>query len=158
MEYCGDVLAYDRWLWASKQTTRDKLSKKFKFDYNEATVSGREKGLGAFQKAVRKACRELHVCWEVCNASKHMRLRTNDPDIRVEIEWHEAKELVGEVKVGDLLMNLFVYDKEEKTDATLVFIEAAGYWENLLKDEGMIARDAALPQKVIPAATAIAAR
>jgi len=37
------------WLWASKQTTRDKLSKKFKFEYNEATISGREKGLERFR-------------------------------------------------------------------------------------------------------------
>lgn len=139
------------WLWASKQTTRDKLSKKFKFEYNEATVSGREKGLGSFQKAVRKARRELHICWEICNASKHMRLKTSDPDIKVEIEWHEANEAVGEMKVSDLIMNLMIHDKDEKTDAQLVFIEAAGYWENLLKDEGFISKEAKLPQKVIPA-------
>jgi hypothetical protein len=139
------------WLWAAKQATRDKLSKKFKFEYNEATVSGREKGLGNFQKAIRKVSRELHICWEICNASKHMRLKTSDPDIKVEIEWHEAKEAVGEVKVGDLIMNLMVHDKDKKTDAQLVFIEAAGYWENLLKDEGVISKEEKLPQKVIPA-------
>ena len=33
----------------------------------------------------------------------------------------------------------------------LIFMEAAGYWESLLKDEGLIAKDAALPPKVIPA-------
>jgi hypothetical protein len=138
------------WLWASKQTTRDKLSKKFKFEYNETTVSGREKGLERFQKAVREACRELHICREICNASKHMRLKSNDPDICLEIEWHAAKEAVGEVKVGDLIMNLMVNDKEKKTDAQLVYIEAAGYWEALLKDEEFISMDAALPPKVIP--------
>jgi hypothetical protein len=145
------------WLWASKQTTRDKLSKKFAFEYNEATISGREKGLDRFQTAVRAACRELHVCREICNASKHMRLKSNDPDIKVEVEWHEAKEAVGEVKVGDLIMNLLVHDKGATMDAQLVFIEAAGYWENLLKDEGFISKDAKLPQKVIPTNQAVAA-
>jgi hypothetical protein len=139
------------WLWASKQTAREKISKKFAFTYNEGSISGREKGLTAFQYAVREACRELHICREICNASKHMRLKSNDPDVRVEIEWHEAKEAVGHVKVGDLIMDLFVYDKNSKIDAQLVFIEAAGYWETLLKDEGLIDKDAALPSKIIPA-------
>lgn len=139
------------WLWASKQTTRDKLSKRFKFEYNETTITGREKGLVAFQIAVRAAFRELHICRELANASKHMRLRMNDPDIRAEVEWHEAKEAVGEIKVGDLIMNLYVTDKGKKTDVQLIFIEAAGYWEQLLKEEGLLAQDAALPPKVIPA-------
>lgn len=139
------------WLWASKQPTRDQLSKIFEFEYNEVTISGREKGLVAFQTAARKACRELHVCREICNASKHMRLKSNDPDISVEIEWQEAKEAVGTVKVGDLVMNLFVHDKDKKSDAQLVFIEAAGYWENLLRDHKLIDKDAALPSKIIPA-------
>jgi hypothetical protein len=95
--------------------------------------------------------RELHICRELANASKHMRLKSNDPNIRAEVEWHEAKEAVGEVKVGDLIMNLFVLDKEKKTDVQLIFIEAAGYWENLLKDEGLISKDARLPSKIIPA-------
>src|SRR5216684_5210834 len=139
------------WLWASKQTTRDLLSKKFKFEYIEDTISGREKGLSKFQNAVRDAFRELHICRELANASKHMRLKSNDPDIRAEVEWHEAKEAIGEVKVGDLIMNLFVLDKEKKTDVQLIFIEAAGDWENLLKDEGLISKDARLPSKIIPA-------
>jgi hypothetical protein len=145
------------WLWSSKQTTRKKLSKKFRFEYNEATISGREKGLAKFQTAVRAACRELHICREICNASKHMRLKSDDPDIKVEIEWHEAKEAVGEVEVGDLIMNLLVHDKGTKTDVQLVFINAAGYWENLLKNEGVISKEAKLPQKVIPAKQVAAA-
>jgi hypothetical protein len=115
------------------------------------TQSGRENGLIAFQKAVRLDCRELHICEEIANASKHMRRRTNDPNIRVEIEWHPAIEAVGEVKVGDLVMNLVVHDKKSKTDAQLIFIEGAGYWEQLFKDEELIAKDAALAPKIIPA-------
>jgi hypothetical protein len=102
------------WLWASKQTTRDLLSKKFKFEYIEDTISGREKGLSKFQTAVMDNFRELHICRELANASKHMRLKSNDPNIRAEVEWHEAKEAVGEVKVGDPIMNLFVLDKERR--------------------------------------------
>jgi hypothetical protein len=34
--------------------------------------------------------------------------------MRAEVEWHEAKEAVGEVKVGDPIMNLFVLDKERR--------------------------------------------
>jgi hypothetical protein len=139
------------WLWASKLAAREKISKQFAFTYNEGSISGREKGLTAFQLAVREACRELHICREICNASKHMRLKSNDPDVRVEIEWQEAKEAVGHVKVGDLVMDLFAYDKNNRTDAQLVFIEAAGYWETLLKDEGLIDKDAALPSKIISA-------
>jgi hypothetical protein len=137
------------WLWASSQATREKLRKKYNFEYNEMTQSGRENGLIAFQKAIRLDCRELHICEEIANASKHMRRRTNDPDIYAEIEWHPAIGPVAEVKKGDLVMNLVIHDKDSKTDAQLIFIGAAGYWEQL-KNEKLIAKDAALPPKIIP--------
>jgi len=46
-----------------------------------------------------------------------------------------------------------VFSRKPRADITiqLTFMEAAGYWESLLKDEGLIAKDAALPPKVIPA-------
>jgi hypothetical protein len=139
------------WLWASNQDTRVLLSKKYGFNYDEATDNGREKGLQKFQKIVREKCRELHVCEEIANASKHMRRRTNDPDIRAAIEWLEAPKDVGHVKKGDLVMDLVIHDKETKTDAQLIFIEAAGYWENLLREQNLIGADAVLAQKTIPA-------
>jgi hypothetical protein len=138
------------WLWASRQATRDLLSKRYKFEYNEVTQSGRENGLRAFQKVICEECRELKACEEIANASKHMRRPNNDPDIRVALDWKPAPKDVGLVKKGDLVMDLVVYDKEKKTDAQLVFIEAAGYLETLLKDQNIIAKDAPLPPKVIP--------
>jgi hypothetical protein len=72
------------WLWASNQDTRVLLSKRYGFNYDEATDNGREKGLQKFQKIVREKCRELHICEEIANASKHMRRRTNDKDISTE--------------------------------------------------------------------------
>lgn len=139
------------WLWESNATTRDRLSRIFSFTYKESTVSGRKAGLTRFQDAVAQNCRDLHICREIANGSKHMRRRKPDPDIRAAVEWDPVTESVGEAKVGDLVMSLSVYDKGEKTDAVLLFIDAAGYWEHLLTREKWISEEHRLPERIIKA-------
>jgi hypothetical protein len=139
------------WLWESSQKTRHLLSKRCKFDYNEWSQNGRNTGLSKFQEAVAKDCRPLYICREVANASKHMRRKKVDPAIKALAEWYPALEEVGHVEVGDLVMSLSILDGEKRHDATHLFIEAAGYWERLLREENLITAEARLPDRIIRA-------
>jgi hypothetical protein len=137
------------WLWESRESTRAPMKKRFGFDYNEWSQRGRNTGLNEFQHAVAADRRSIYICREIANASKHMRRKKIDPAIKAVAEWHPALEAVGHVKVGHLVMNLTIFDGEERHDAERLFIDAAGYWENLLRAENLITAEARLPDKII---------
>jgi len=80
-----------------------------------------------------------------------MRRKKIDPAIKAVAEWYPALEAVGHVKVGDLAMSLTILDGDERQDAERLFIDAAGYWENLLRAENLITAEARLPDKIIRA-------
>jgi hypothetical protein len=50
---------------------------------------------------------------------------------------------------GDLLMSLMISDGKEEVDAVLWYIDASGYWENLMRDEKLIKIEDRLPDKII---------
>jgi hypothetical protein len=104
---------------------------------DELKKGGLDKGLKAFQDKVRADCPALNICEEIANASKHMRRRTTNPNIKAAAEWHPAIELIGNAKKGDLVMNLYIYNGAEKIDAAKLFIDAMGYWEKFMKDNGL---------------------
>jgi len=139
------------WLWESREPTRALMKRRFKFDYNEWSQNGRNTGLDKFQDAVASDCRPIYICREIANASKHMRRKKIDPAIKAVAEWYPALEAVGHVKVGDLAMSLTILDGDERQDAERLFIDAAGYWENLLRAENLITAEARLPDKIIRA-------
>jgi hypothetical protein len=80
-----------------------------------------------------------------------MRRRRSDPAIKAVAEWHPAIEAAGNVKVGDLVLQLSIFDGENKTDAALLFIDAAGYWEKLLREKTLITAGDRLPDTIIRA-------
>ncbi|UVO33824.1 hypothetical protein KUL72_20100 [Bradyrhizobium arachidis] len=139
------------WLWMSGPTNRQLLARKFGFKYEELKKGGLDKGLKAFQDKVRADCPALNVCEEIANASKHMRRRTTNPNIKAAVEWHPAIEPLGDVKRGDLVMSLSIYDNGKKQDAARVFIEAMGYWEKFMMDNCLFSAEDILPRKIIPA-------
>ena len=59
---------------------------------------------------------------------------------------------VGHVKAGDLVMSLTIWDGEDRVDAGRLFIDVLGYWENLLRAEGLIAAEHRMPDKIIEVA------
>jgi hypothetical protein len=136
------------WLWMSSISTRTKLAKRYDVYYNE-TPSGIDKGLERFQNAIANKCRELYVCREIANASKHMRRKKHDPEIKALVEWHPVVEPAGHAQIGDLVMSLSIYDGEKKKAAELLFIAAIGYWEKLLTEEQLITAGAILAQKIV---------
>ena len=137
------------WLWESRAETRALLKKRFGFEFNEWSNKGLSKGLNNFKDTVAKECRTLHICREIANGSKHMRRRNSDPAIKALAEWHPAIEAAGHVRVGDLVLALSIFDGDTKWDAVRLFIEAAGYWENLLREEKLITVEGRLPDKII---------
>jgi hypothetical protein len=143
------------WLWESRESTRALMKCRFHFDYNEWSFRGRNAGFDRFQTAVVNDCRPLYICREIANASKHMRRRKSDPKIKAIAAWHPAVESVGHVKAGDLVMSLTIIDGETQHDAQKLFIDAAGYWENLLRAENLITAENRLPDKIIKAKEAL---
>jgi len=146
------------WLWEVNATTRDRLKCIYNFEFNEWSTNGRNVGLERFQNAVAADFRQLHICREIAFGSKHMRRRRPDPDIKAVAEWHKAVQAAGEVKVGDFVMSLAIYDKDVKSDAVYMFIETAGYWEKLLTKENWITAGDRLPDRIIQAAKGVSAQ
>ena len=139
------------WLWMSSPANRQMLAKKYRFDFtnqDEFKKGGLDKGLKKFQDAVRLDCEDLNVCEEIANASKHMRRRTTNPNIKAVVEWELVTEDMGYAKKGDKKMSLAIHNGEEKKDATLVFIDAAGYWERLMLDNKLFSEEDILDQKI----------
>lgn len=137
------------WVWMLDPPTRAKIGARFNFQFTE-TNSGLDKGLLKFQEAVVAACPALYACREVANASKHMRRKKSDPNIKAVVEYHPVVEASGHAKVGDLLMSLWVIDNGNRISANRFFIQIASYWEKLLKDEGLMTGNS-LPPKIIDA-------
>ena len=102
------------------------MKRRFKFDYNEWSFRSRNTGFDLFQKAVVRDCRPLYIFREIANASKHMRRRKSDPNVRALAQWHPAKEAVGHVNVGVLVMGLTIFDGDIEHVAEKLFIDAAG--------------------------------
>jgi hypothetical protein len=139
------------WLWESRESTRVLLKTRFQFDYNEWSLRGRNTGLNLFQSAVVRENRAIYICREIANASKHMRRKKSDPAIKAEAQWHPAIESVGHVKVGDLVMSLTIRDGAKEIDPVSLFIDAAGYWENVLRESNLITAENRLPDRIIRA-------
>lgn len=136
------------WLWQSNLQTRTLLRKRYGV-FNDETKKGLHKGLEAFQNAVAKESRDLYICREIANGSKHMRTRKRDEKVRATAKWDAVVEGVGLVKAGDLVLSLRVTDGEQEMDAEWCFIQALGYWERLFNDLNLIVGKARLPDKII---------
>ena len=80
-----------------------------------------------------------------------MRRRKSNPQIKALAEWHPAVASVGHVHVGDLVLHLTIFDGKLQHDGIKLFIDAAGYWENLLRAENLITADKRLPDRIIKA-------
>jgi hypothetical protein len=139
------------WLWQSNAETRAVLAKRYKFEFHEDSAHGLRLGLERFQKAVTAHCRALHVCQQIANGSKHMRTTKHDPKVQAKAEWTQAVEHAGLVAPGDLVLEFTITDGDQTLDATLWFIEAAGYWEQLFNQEKLFTPGGRLPDNIIRA-------
>jgi len=81
-----------------------------------------------FFDAVCVQSREVYACRRIANGSKHMKLRSADPSIKVGIEWHYRSDRAKQVP--------YVFDSAKSQPAELLFRKAAEYWHNLFSDVG----------------------
>lgn len=137
------------WLWQSNPQTRAVLAKRYDFSFNEWKPKDLRAALKRFQNAVAQDSRPLHICREIANGSKHMRTDKVDPKVKAVARWDPVVEGVGLVKPGDLVVSLTVLDGEQSHDAARLFIEAFGYWEQLLTKEKLMVGKTRLPDTII---------
>jgi hypothetical protein len=93
--------------------------------------------LEQFQQALRNRHPSLRVCWQLCNGSKHFRLkRKDDPDIQTQDAWEYRPAMAGSFKAGQPLgsyrYRLVLTDKGEPVEALTLFEEVEKIWSREL--------------------------
>ncbi len=94
-----------------------------------------------FRGAMSQRCRELKICQQIANGSKHMKYDRADHTVRAGLKW-EYKEREADVSrsgepAGSYDYNLVVWDDDDPRDAIEVFqtvlriLEAAACWMGL---------------------------
>ena len=92
--------------------------------------------LEQFQQVLRDKYRPLRVCWQLCNGSKHFRLKKDDPDIQTRDVWEYHPAMAGSFMAGQPLgsyrYRLVLTDKGEPIEALALFEEAEKIWSREL--------------------------
>lgn len=95
-------------------------------------LGGKLKTLEDFQSAIRAKHRALHICWQIANGSKHLKLRKTDADIQTEDVWEYHPVLAGSHQSGEPINSyryrLSLTDKGERLEALDLFIAAEKIW------------------------------
>jgi hypothetical protein len=123
------------WVWhGTDADQRSWLSNKFQF----SIVNDDGKSLTRFYDSIASACPELHVCRQIANGSKHMKLDRVDPDVQVQADWLRVVEPHGTLRPGDLMMDLRISMGSKETTAQHLFARVFGFWQQLLSELGFI--------------------
>jgi hypothetical protein len=121
------------WTWqACDQHQREFLTNKYGLS-NASDVRKFEK----FCDTVSGECEELHICRQIANGSKHMKLRRTET-VKASAEWVPVIEPAGQLRPGDLIMDLRVTVGEREITADWLFTRAFGFWERLLSELGFV--------------------
>lgn len=86
-----------------------------------------------FQRALRKKHRTLHLCWQLCNGSKHFRLkRVDDVEIETQSVWQHHPPMAGSLQAGQSVEShqytLSVTDQGKRLQALQLFENAGSIW------------------------------
>lgn len=95
-----------------------------------------------FQNAICRKYRALHICRQIANGSKHMKLEREDPVVEVGAIWEEHMPRAGSARAGEkisgFLRKFVVVDNEIRKPAVEVFDEAGENWKDFLGTWGFI--------------------
>ena len=117
--HCAD------WTWEFPDDAgRHDLAETFEFELSKSAKGNADR----FFEVVCKQSREIYICRQIANGSKHMKLRTSDKSVRVRNGW----------KSGPFALAPSIMDGETERFASEVFEGAAKYWENLFRDLGYL--------------------
>jgi hypothetical protein len=123
------------WTWqACNSRQRGFLAEKYCFQDDR----DEQKMFGKFCNAICASCEELHICRQIANGSKHMRLRRADATVKAAAEWVPVVEPAGSLRPGDLMMDLRVIVGEKEITADWLFTGAFVFWERLLAELGAL--------------------
>lgn len=90
-----------------------------------------------FQAAIRTKHRSLHVCWQIANGSKHMKMRKSDPNIKTQEVWKYHAPMAGSFQAGQPLgryeYQLSFTDQGQTRDALATFEAAEKAWTHELQ-------------------------
>jgi hypothetical protein len=90
-----------------------------------------------FRDAISDECEELQICRQIANGSKHMKLRRT-ATVKASAEWVRAIEPAGQLRQGDLMMDLRVTVGEKEITADWLFTRTFDFWERLLSELGFV--------------------
>jgi hypothetical protein len=94
-----------------------------------------ERKFEKFCDAVSGACEELHICRQIANGSKHMKLHRT-ATVKASAQWVPVIEPAGQLRPGDHMMDLRVTVGEKEITADWLFTRAFSFWERLLSELG----------------------
>jgi hypothetical protein len=118
------------WTWHSCDTyQREILARKFGLSFS----SDDQRNLARLKDAIAKECRPLHICREIANGSKHIKLRKADPQVGVSVGWAEVTEATAMRRQGGIF-TLVLKDGAETRPGVGTFVAATRFWGNLLGD------------------------
>lgn len=120
------------WVWHST-TNKDFLAKDVEAQFPTEQ---------SFRNALTKANRDLAICREIADGSKHKELRTSDSGVRVSLDWRGKYATVGSVRAGDPIatynFQLKVIDDDIERDVVEFFKSVRTMWERYLSRWGFI--------------------
>lgn len=116
------------WVWESADEERRQL---ISSDFGVAL-----RKIEDFQAALRSRYRSLHICWQIANGSKHLKLRKTDPDIKTDNVWEYQPAMAGSMQAGEPLgsyrYRLSLTDDGVRIEALAMFEETMKIWEREL--------------------------
>jgi hypothetical protein len=138
--YCGFNCAVTAWhiadwTWQSAdQETRQTMAGQLGLSLG----SDDKRNFDRFADAICKQSRELKICREVANGSKHMKLRKSDESIVAKAQFSPVVEPLGRFQKGDYMLELAVTDSQGELSASILFAQAFQFWERFLGEFGFI--------------------
>ena len=104
---------------------------------------------GNFLGTMSQRCRELRICQQIANGSKHMKYERADDTIKAALKWkyiaREARNSRGEELPGSFVYSLLVVDNDRQRDAIEVFQTVLQFWNQQLAEWGFIEDTIVLP-------------
>ncbi len=93
-------------------------------------------GLNEFKHGMGRLSRDLKICQQIANGSKHYRLDRPDKDLTVKLRWRRRKARSGELSAGSPIatykFEFVVLDNEIEKDAVSVFRAVEKFWQDWL--------------------------
>lgn len=130
------------WVWHSLSKGDQKLV------MAELDPTSTKIDIGSFRAAIARSCRELRICQQIANGSKHMKYERADNSVRAATKWRPVPSMSSKASNDSARyrIELLVWDNGREREALEVFETAIHFWERLLAEGGFIEDTVVLPE------------